>query len=105
MTTPCSTHYKIPDSTEQHVGQSTQYGMRFPDGSIQWETIDCGAGRNITVQYLANGGPEATTYQRWWDDTLKSRALSAKIDAAEYAIKHRIVKRSIILTVTATEDV
>ena len=99
-TTPLTV--QVPDHEAQTVIE-TQYGMRFPDGTIGWSVIDGSrAGENINVQKIHERNPNAVAA---WDRTRDAVADRAKMDRGEYYSQHDIVKRTVVLVVTTIEEV
>jgi hypothetical protein len=96
-----ATTIAIPDN-EPHTTVQTQYGMRFPDGTHQWETMQVGGGRYVTFGALAKAEPG--TNGLYWNDYLEGRAQSAHVDPEAYAKSHQLVKRTVILVTTGAED-
>jgi hypothetical protein len=89
---------------EQHLVTETQYGMRFPDGTINWEHgFMTGRGQRVHWGQLTKS--EYTQDGNNWDAHLKSMAEAAHIDPAKYARQHQLVKRTIVVAVTEAEDV
>lgn len=87
---------ELPDYRPENI-VSTQYGMRYPDGTIQW-----GADINgTTFQRLHEKVPSALTN---WDSLLRRRADAARVDFEEYYAGHQLIKRHIIWAVTGAED-
>lgn len=107
-----STKIGIPDYRTTHIEQETQYGVVWPDGTHTWQEIDRGMGQEpirISRLVLGSDDPSSTALSKWspkyWDDLLAQRAEVAKLDVDEYRDLHRFIKRTIILSITATEDV
>lgn len=108
-----STAINIPDNRASHIETEIQYGVVWPDGTHTWSTISRGSGcSHIAIAALVDGadtsGINDTSVQwspSYWDELLKTRADAAKLDVAEYRDMHRFIKRTVILSVTATEEV
>lgn len=107
-----STKIGIPDHRLTHIEQETQYGVVWPDGTHTWQSIDRGPGSEpIRISRLVLGAsdPNSTEMSKWspkyWDELLIQRAATAKLDVDEYRGLHRFIKRTVILSVTATEVV
>lgn len=85
----------------------TQYGVRFPDGTITWARIETNRNRDIIIADLVpHPGEIVGAYSRMdWDELLKHRAERAKLDLAEYTNGHDFVKRTLVIAITAFEDV
>ena len=99
-TTPLT--IQVPDH-EAATTIETQYGMRFPDGTIAWSVVDGSrAGENIYVQRIHEQNANAVAA---WDRTRDAVADRAKLDRGEYGNMHDIVKRTVVLVVTAIEEV
>lgn len=108
MTANSSTKINIPDHRSTHVGQETQYGIVWPDNTLTWQEITRGPGKEpIPVSDIVPGST-VPTIGKWsktyWTEMLESRAGAAKLDVDEYRDLHRFVKRTIILSVTETEE-
>lgn len=103
MTEVISTKFEIPDSGEPVITHTTQYGMRFPDGTIQWQGMSLAPGRPIQFEDLHKRTDYRTT--TWWDDYLKAKSAGAHLDPGEYGNQHQIVKRTVVLALTEAEDV
>jgi hypothetical protein len=113
MSTTASTALRIPDARAPHIEQATQYGVVWPDGTITWEYIERGIGTtSITIAALVDGA-DTSRYNdssvKWspsyWTELLEGRAAAAKLEYDEYRDKHHFIKRTVILSVTATEEV
>lgn len=90
----------------QDYGQDThvlpQYGMRYPNGDIIWVQARTHHGHTVSFAKLAK---DHAYSMEAWDEGLRAAAKAAKIDAAEYAEGHQLVKRTVIVAVTEAEDV
>lgn len=101
MSTTTPLTVQVPDHEAKTVVE-TQYGMRFPDGTIGWSVIDGSrAGENISVEGIYRQNTNALIA---WDRTRDAVADRAKMDRGEYANQHDIVKRTVILAVTTIEE-
>jgi hypothetical protein len=90
---------------QQHTIVEAQYGMRFPDGTIRWTLIDNGAkSTNIYFHELVDPKPNSYTPGNW-EKHLIRKAEAASVDLAEYTAQHQLVKRTIVIAVTKTEEV
>lgn len=76
----------------------TQYGMRYPDGTILWDTDPDFAGFFVQI---VRGNPDTL---RRWHSTLESRARRANVDREEYIAAHRPVKRTITVVIGKVEE-
>lgn len=91
----------VPDYT-QGTTINTQYGMRFPDGTISWVTVPIpGLINPLKVQAIHDGRDSSKDH---WAASLKHRAEAARIDFDEYKEGHDIVKRTVILVTTDIEE-
>ena len=100
---------KIEDESVR-IDTHTQYGMRYPNGEIEWDRLPGTRGIDgfpLHVRDLAvkDGSHSNFGVGQRWTKHMEEQADKVKIDRAEYAVGHRIVKRSIIVSVTATEEV
>lgn len=103
MTATTNTTISIPDN-EQHTSVSTRYGMRFPDGTINWEHgYQTTSGRRVYWGVIATNGHRQEMED--WGSHLKSTAKNAHVDPEEFAAQHQPVKRTIVVAVTEAEDV
>lgn len=91
---------KVRDYTEQ-TAVVTQYGMRYPDGTIQWDKDD---NTNYTVRFDSIVAGNSVTSMDW-RRVLEKRAKTANIDVDDYASQHQLIKRTVVLAVTTAEDV
>lgn len=112
MSTPRNTLIGIPDHRSTHIEQEIQYGVVWPDGTHTWKEISRGMGNTaieIAVLVLGTSAPNRTEMSKWstkyWDELLETRARDARLDVEEYRDMHRFIKRTIVLSVTATEEV
>lgn len=83
-----------------HISKHTLFGMKFPDGTIEWAVLDTDRGA-VNVQRLAEG--EKETVLRW-NTVLMRRAQAALIDVTQYKEGHTIVQREIIFSAGAVEE-
>lgn len=85
------------------ITTATMYGMRYPNGIIQWVSDKGGYGfGTIDFQKLA----ERDGYRmELWGKVLDGRAEDAKVDRDTYGAGHQLVKRSITIAITAPEVV
>jgi hypothetical protein len=95
------TTIKFPNN-EPFTTVNTQHGMRFPDGTHVWETMNVGGGRYVTFSALAK--PERGTNGRYWEEYLDRAAANANVDKEGYAKSHQLVKRTVIVVATGSED-
>lgn len=95
----------VPDNTDgTHI--ATEYGCRFPDGHHEWGEYRTNGGYDATYEKAANPNhPEHEHGKLRWTETLTARAESVSLPAAEYIKAHKLVKRLVILTTTAPEEV
>lgn len=108
-----STALSIPDQRSSHIKQETQYGVVWPDGTHTWQYIERGVGTtHITIAALIDGADTTglnDSSVKWsksyWDELLTARAAAAKLDVSDYRDMHYFIKRTVILSVTATEEV
>jgi len=85
------------------VSSIAQYGMRFPDGSVNWEAeYATSSGQKIKWGRLADRDRHHV-YQ--WNQHLAKQASAAHIDATDYINGHQLIKRTVIVSVTGAEDV
>ncbi len=85
------------------VTQQVQYGVRFPDGTTAWNVIP-----NTSLDIMAIvelDHPRHGTQSTGWQNAVESRAKAVSIDVAEYGAAHKFIKRTVILSVTDTEDI
>lgn len=94
----------IPD-TGQHLEQSVQYGVKFPNGTIAWGKMSgTGGGKTINFEQIAQPDRLNQTTWRYWTEVLTERAKLALVPLEEYAEQHTFVKRTLIIAVTEHED-
>jgi hypothetical protein len=79
----------------------TQYGMRYPDGTIKWGQSDSSL-NPVVFKHLQQG---ATNAVRRWEESLAKRAKDASLDLEEYSGQHMLVKRTVVVAVTVNEEV
>lgn len=82
--------------SENGVYQTTQYGMRYPNGSYNW-MMDAGT----SFQHLYQGQASAAGI---WERCLRERARQANVDYETYKGQHQLVERQVILSVTEAKD-
>lgn len=100
--TTTSTHsMQLPDYKAQNK-VVTQFGMRYPDGTIKWDSDALYDGAPLVQFRLL--AEEAHTACTRWDDLLNSRSQKALVDRAEYEAGHQLIKRSIMWAVTEAEN-
>jgi hypothetical protein len=95
----------IPDYTEgTHI--AAEYGCRFPDGRVEWNTFTDYSNTPWGYGGLIPGSdqPYNTTAVERWGKTLRRKADAANIDPAEYVEAHTFIKRTVILVTTAPEE-
>jgi hypothetical protein len=91
----------IPDDTSgTHIG--TEYGCRFPDGHHEWRHFNDHLGVQYAYENVANHIGKAAAQ---WRGLLEARAERAHINPDTYEGQHTLVKRMVILTTTAPEEV
>lgn len=97
---PSSTEFAVPDAQDAAVIDEVQYGMRFPDGSVRWNSV-AADGTTVMVRdiVLHDGGPRLR-----WKKWLEKQAKAAKVPVYDYANGHCVVRRKLILAVSAMED-
>lgn len=74
----------------------TEYGMKYPDGSIDWTTTRC----NISIQTSI---VERKGYD-YWTDRMHSRAKAANMSVEDYANAHTILERTVIVSITDAKE-
>lgn len=102
MTDTQTSSVVLPNEVDKHVAQHDQYGMRFPDGSIQWDSMPYKLGR-ISFDALVKTRKTSGTNQDW-TQYLNTKAAEAKIDPEQYAKSHQLIRRSVIVAITEAED-
>jgi hypothetical protein len=97
---------EVPTDAEKIISQ-TQYGVRWPNDEITWGLVDLGSGyRNIHITDLIPGAPGVSIYSKEnWDKLMKDRAEKAMMGLDTYTALHKFVKRTVVLAVTAPEEV
>lgn len=98
ITTTSLHSVKLPDYRGENV-VSTQFGMRYPDGNIQWG-YDYHPTGAIRFEDLDNG---AVTQA--WRRRLEERAAAANIQISEYLEGHELLQRTVIVAVTEAKEV
>ena len=101
--------FRIPDLGE-NIQQHTQHGMRNPDGTVVWGemryTFRNGNTRLVQFHRLDPSSEQHSSGCAMdWQTVLADRAKAANMDVDEYAAQHQLVKRTVILVATASEDV
>lgn len=85
------------------VSAITQYGMRFPDESVNWEAeFTCEGGSKIKWGRLADGDRH---HVYAWNQHLAKQASAVRIDATTHINGHQLIKRTVIVSVTGAENV
>lgn len=107
LTIPVSIH-------NQQIINETQYGMKFPDGTIRWGMLDPNIGDYHAVAFkdiaaaergISVGSAGASYSVQNWATYLKKQATAANISVEDYAEMHTLVKRTLVLAATAAEEV
>lgn len=86
---------KLPESTNASTSTDTQYGMCYPDGTVQWNKVEM-RGREYAIKDVIHKA--STGYD--WSKELERRAKAANLNPYDYSNQHRIVTRTVILAVT-----
>lgn len=79
----------------------TQYGMRYPDGTVKWGT-ETESGQTVQFAWIENPGNNHTFV---WNGWLADRAKKARVDEKEYRAQHQRLKRTVIVAITEAEEV
>ena len=96
------TRIKLDGAHGAAITQITQYGVRFPDGTTSWEVVPS---TNLDIKALVEeADPRHGNHMDGWLQVTRDRAAAAKIDKALYREQHRFIKRTVILSVTDTEE-
>lgn len=96
----------VPDYTDgTHI--VTQYGCRYPDGRMEWNSWTDYANTpwGFAPMIVESNAPYNTTTVERWKSTLARRAEVAKINEVDYIEEHRFIKRTVVLVTTKAEDV
>jgi hypothetical protein len=72
------------------------YGVRYPDGTLYWET------NGLTTYRSAASSENARLH---WEAKLRERARELHIDPDTYVAGHTLIKRTVIISSTAPEEV
>lgn len=86
---------------ESGVWTETQYGMRYPDGGILWETEPSLTASTHFKNLVDDDGPAAQK----WRTTLEHRAYGMSLDPTDYINGHQLIKRTVVVAITDREDV
>ena len=78
----------------------TQFGMRYPDGTIKWGYDHEAYGGSTFFEGLDEGERAGA-----WRKRLERRAAAASIQFSEYLEGHQLIKRTVIVAVTGFEEV
>jgi anti-sigma regulatory factor (Ser/Thr protein kinase) len=95
-----STQVAIPDALTASVQQCIQYGMKFPNGNVEWNTVQTNRG-TLSVERIADG---TGTSRSAWSDHLTLVAKEAKANAYDYSNGHKIITRTVVVAVTEAAD-
>jgi hypothetical protein len=79
----------------------TQYGMRYPDGSVKWGQD----GSTLNPLYFKSIHDGHASQTRIWKEALAKRATDANVELEAYTAGHTIIKRTVIVAITGSEDV
>ena len=97
----------VSDSTES-VTIEDRYGIRFPDGSTSWGSVNI-SGRQINVKAMIDGNgtnPNTTTQERRrFKESVEAYLSVAGLDPDEYIASLKFVTRKVILTTTKPESI
>lgn len=110
-TTP-TTEYtlKIAESGV-HIDTLTQYGCRYPDGTVRWNNDSySGHWGLVTVDFAQiHDSPfipgRTNAHKNYWNDLIEVRAKAANIDKQVYADMHQWIKRTLIVSISEEEDI
>lgn len=92
--------FKVHDY-KQDTTVITQYGMRYPDGKIKWGQ----EGSTLNPLYFKSIHDGHSQQVRVWNEALEKRAKEASVELESYAAGHRILKRTVIVAITGSEEV
>lgn len=98
----------IPNETSIHLKQINQYGVRWADGTIEWDRTECTKGYPIWFSDII---PEADedhqdAYSRnRWNELMMHRSKTAMMTIEDYMDTFRFLKRTVILSVTEAREV
>lgn len=93
-----------------HVDTITQYGCRYPDGTVKWVNDSyTGTWGHQSIDFAkyhnADNSDSHRRARRRWADLMEVRAKEAKIDPYTYAKMHQFIKRTIIISISEVEDI
>lgn len=94
--------YKVQLADTMDMVHTTQYGLRYPDGSIDWNYTQVGNPaykQTVTVESLIGGKGRADALEL----VLAERAKAASIDLDEYRAGYAFVKRTVVVAGTEPE--
>lgn len=96
----------IPTETGIHLRQVNQYGVRWADGTIEWDRTECKQGFNIYFSDVIDTDEDAQdAYSRnRWDELMKHRATTARMSIEDYMDTFRFLTRTVILSVTEARE-
>lgn len=84
-----------PTTTEAEIITKHIYGMRYPDGTTNWDA---------TYKTYENAATDDDARQQWINK-LREKAQELHIDPDVYATGHVLLKRTVIVSITEAEEV
>lgn len=87
----------MPEGADTEI--YTQFGMRYPDGTIKWGYEHESYDGTLRFENLST---EATA--QTWRSRLERRAAAANIQISEYMEGHELLQRTVVVAVTKAED-
>jgi hypothetical protein len=96
------TQIKLAGGHGASVSQQVQYGVKFPDGTTAWDVVP---GTSLNIKALVvKDDPRHGNHMDGWFRVTTERADAAKIDKTLYREQHTFIQRTVILSVTDTEE-
>lgn len=102
----------LPRHDDVELSTTTQYGIRWGDGSVDWTTTPSSSGHVIYIHDLLGEKDIAPLKQvspryskQYWESTLKAKASTARLPLDEFMDTYTFIKRTVTVSVAAAEKV
>lgn len=92
------------DTQHAEHKSTPQFGMRYPDGSILWDSDEARDAATPAI-YFKEVHERKNSAARDWIRLLESRARKANIDPSWYAEQHQLVARDVNIFTTEPRNV
>ena len=82
-------------TNDAEVITTSIYGVRYPDGTIAWDS----------TQKVIEEAAKNENKKLHWQQRLREKAQDLHIDPEPYVAGHTIIRRTVIISATAPEEV